>query len=163
MPHQVISARSGPGTGRGAEADDAEDGILCNRTFAEWREIRPEYEGDDYTIAEICERHNTNKTAIRKAVIRFGWRPRAPRRIDRGDAIERLFRLLERQIKQLEIGGPVEGKDAAGTLVRLVNTLAKLTALRAAEIARRHREAAKPGISDIKVKLIERIEQLKRS
>ena len=119
--------------------------------------------GDDYTIAEICERHNTNKTAIRKAVIRFGWRPRAPRRIDRGDAIERLFRLLERQIKQLEIGGPVEGKDAAGTLVRLVNTLAKLTALRAAEIARRHREAAKPGISDIKVKLIERIEQLKRS
>ena len=129
----------------------------------ELEELRSFYEGNVEPVKWICERHGIGRTALHKLVLRHGWRQRHPRRINRSDVIERLMRLLDQQIRQLEETPANAGAGVATALSRLVNSLEKLIEMKRAEASRRPERRRRPKeISDIKARLIERIEQLKR-
>ncbi len=134
---------------------------IGRKTAAEWEVIRPHYEDGPETIVRLCQQFGTSKTAIRNASIAFRWRLRSPRRIDRKDIIERLFRLLDTHILEMETSMDGKGRGEAAVLGRLVNTLDRLIDIQDAESKRRHPKATRQ-ISDIKAKLIERIEHLKQ-
>jgi hypothetical protein len=131
------------------------------KTVAEWEIIRPHYEDGKDTVVELCRRFGTTKSSLRNASIVFRWRLRRPRRIDRTDIIERLFRLLDTHILEMETKMEGAGRGEAAVLGRLVNTLDRLIEIQDAESKRRHPKSTRQ-ISDIKAKLIERIENLKR-
>lgn len=135
--------------------------LIGKKTAAEWEIIRPHYEDGPDTVVQLCKRFETNKTALRNAAIAFRWRLRSPRRIDRGDIIERLFRLLDTHILEMETSMEGKGRGEAAVLGRLVSTLDRLIEIQDAETKRRHPRATRQ-ISDIKAKLIERIEHLKQ-
>lgn len=124
--------------------------------------LRTVYEANEETVLTICERHRISKTRLRKLVIAHGWRPRSPRRIDPRDIIGRLFRLLDAQITEMEQNMTKASAGEAAVLGRLVATLDKLIGMKNAETAARPKARRTKEISDIKAKLIERIEQLKR-
>jgi hypothetical protein len=134
---------------------------IGGKTVAEWEVIRPHYEYGPETVAALCKRFGVSKSAMRKAAIAFRWRLRRPRRIDRTDVIERLFRLLDTHILEMETSMEGKGSGEAAVLGRLVNTLDRLIEIQDAESKRRHPKSTRQ-ISNIKAKLIERIENLKR-
>jgi hypothetical protein len=89
------------------------------------------------------------------------WRWRSPKPINRHDIIERLFRLLDSQIEELETTMEKAGTAEVTALSRLVTSLGRLIEIKETEDAKQKpRETRK--MSDIKQRLIERIEQLKR-
>jgi len=135
--------------------------VIGGKTAEEWEVIRPHYEDGPESIVQLCERFKTSKSAIRNASIAFRWRLRSPRRIDRKDIIERLFRLLDTHILEMETSMQDKGRGEAAVLGRLVGTLDRLIEIQDADTKRRHPTASRE-ISGIKAKLIERIEQLKR-
>lgn len=128
----------------------------------ELEELRSFYESNVEPVKWICGRYRIGPTTLRKLTIRHGWRQRHPRRIDRTDIIERLMRLLEKQITQLEMHMTKTGVGEAAVLGRLVNALEKLIDMKKAEDPPRPKARRTNEISDIKARLIERIEQLKR-
>ena len=128
----------------------------------ELEELRSFYEGNVEPVKWICERYRIGPTTMRKLVLRHGWRQRHPRRIDRSDIIERLMRLLERHITQLEANVGKTGAGEAAVLGRLVNALEKLIDLKKANAPVQPKARRSSEMSDIKARLIERIEQLKR-
>lgn len=135
--------------------------LIAGKTAAEWETVRPDYEDGPLTIVALCTKFSTNKSAIRRASIVYRWRLRSPRRIDRKDIIERLFRLLDTHILEMETSMEGAGRGEAAVLGRLVNTLDRLIEIQDAESKRRHPKSTRQ-ISNIKAKLIERIENLKR-
>lgn len=135
--------------------------VIGRKTAEEWAVVRPHYEDGPETVDQLSKRFDTNKTALRNAAIAFRWRLRSPRRIDRTDIIERLFRLLDTHILEMETGMEGKGRGEAAVLGRLVSTLDRLIEIQDAETKRRHPRATRQ-ISDIKAKLIERIEHLKQ-
>jgi hypothetical protein len=146
---------------RGAAAALSGGLTIGGKTVAEWEAIRPDYEDGAETVVELCTRVGTTKSTLRKAAITFRWRLRSPRRVDRTDIIERLFRLLDTHILEMETSMEGAGRGEAAVLGRLVNTLDRLIEIQDAESKRRHPKSTRQ-ISDIKAKLIERIENLKR-
>jgi hypothetical protein len=136
--------------------------IVAGKSRAEWDVIRPHYEDGPQTVIQLTKEFQVSKYALRRAGIAFRWRLRSPRVIDRGDVIERLFRLLDAQIFELENDMTKAGQGEVAVLGKLVGTLDKLIAIKDAESARRHPKRTTRQITDIKTKLIERIERLKR-
>jgi hypothetical protein len=134
---------------------------IGGKSVAEWEVIRPHYEHGPETVVALCKRFETSKSSMRKAGIAFRWRMRRPRRIDRTDIIERLFRLLDTHILEMETSMEGKGRGEAAVLGRLVSTLDRLIEIQDADAKRRHPRTTRQ-ISNIKAKLIERIENLKR-
>jgi hypothetical protein len=124
--------------------------------------LRIAYEGNVIPVAEVCETWRMSRSTLRKLVILHGWRQRHPRRIDPSDVIGRLFRLLDAQIRELEKDMTKAGASEAAMLGRLVATLDKLIGMKNAQAAVRAKPRRTREMSDIKARLIERIEQLKR-
>lgn len=154
--------------GASGETLDAVPERFRNLTVArmgwnEWQPIRRVYEAGGERVVDICARFGVSKSSMRQAAIAFEWRLRHPRVIDRTDVIERLFRLLDRQVRDLENDMAKAGPNETAVLGRLVNSLDKLIAIRDAHSAKRHPTRTTREISDIKAKLIARIEQLKRN
>lgn len=135
---------------------------IAGRTWAEWESIRPQYENQGERVVDLCARLGISRSSLRQAAIAFEWRLRRPRVIDRTDVIERLFRLLDRQVRNLETDMSKAGPNEAAVLGRLVNSLDKLITIRDANTAKRHPTRSAREMSDIKARLIARIEQLKR-
>jgi hypothetical protein len=89
--------------------------------------------------------------------------PRHPHRaIDRGAIIGRMFRLLDRQIIQLEHDMTSTGEKEVAVLGKLASTLEKLIDIDNAETAGQPARGPGKDMRDLRNKLAARIEQLKR-
>ncbi|MEQ1902426.1 MAG: hypothetical protein ABL866_17035 [Devosia sp.] len=120
----------------------------------------------DLTISgrRIYAKYHISKSTLTKIVREQGWPWRAPKPVNRHDIIDKLFRLLDRQTKELEASKVKSGSAEVMALSKLVASLGRLIDIKDAESAkRRANEAPRHEMSEIKRKLIERIEQLKRA
>jgi hypothetical protein len=141
---------------------DARGRFLLETDAVDWSAVQAAYEGDSESIPDICGRFNISRSTLHRAVVRFGWRPRQPRRIDRRNVIMRMFRMLDSQIRNLEQNMTKAGDGEAALLGKLVTTLDKLIELQERERGRHSSRSAAGTMTDIKSRLIERIEELKR-
>lgn len=124
--------------------------------------IRVDYEGDELLIKLICEKWEISRSMLRSLVILHGWRQRHPRRIDPRDVVGRLFRLLDAQIRELEKDMTKAGAGEAAVLGKLVTTLEKLISIKKGQTIVPQTPRQTKEMSDIKARLVEQIEQLKR-
>ena len=142
-----------------------------DRETAFWAEVRADYEATGDTQKVVADRFKVTVSALKWRVTHEFW---APRHRSRGTGrpliIARMLRVLELQVKDLEtemrelgLAKKRSGEKEVVLLGKLVGNLDKLLHLdrgvsQHGAGLRRSRQ-----MEDIKGKLIERIEQLKRS
>jgi hypothetical protein len=123
--------------------------------------LEADYRDRTILCREVCAKYRISSSTLTMIVRVKGWRWRAPKPINRHDIIDRLFRLLEGQIEELEIKMGKIGTAEVTALSRLVTSLGRLIDIKDGERAKQS-PAETREMSDIKRRLIERIEQLKR-
>jgi hypothetical protein len=136
---------------------------------ARWERIRADYE-TGLSQAAIIERHGVTKSALNWRIKHELWpRRRRSSVVDRPMIITRMFRVLERQVVDLEMEMMEMARSKARSgdkevvlLGKLAGNLGKLMELdvRAGEGRRTASRSRK--MTEVHHKLIERIEELKR-
>jgi hypothetical protein len=127
----------------------------------DWDAVRRDYEGRRGTTAEIARRYGTaTKTLSTRATV-GGWVRRNIRHsVDRSGIIARMFRVLERQIIQLEKDMTQTGEKEVAVLGKLASTLEKLIDIDTA--AKPQQPTAEvEDMKELRNKLAQRIAQLK--
>ncbi|MBF0680892.1 MAG: hypothetical protein IR164_18350 [Devosia sp.] len=125
----------------------------------DWDAIRLEYEGREFLPAVICKRHGITPAMLRYRRQCEGWlsaRARPPRQ---DDLVARMIKVLEKQIRQLEkaVNDPIEKQ--ANVLATQVKTLDKLIEMGAAK--RNAEPASRKDMTDLRAKLVKRLDQFK--
>lgn len=142
-----------------SEAQGTEAG--SGTTPAELVALKDEYEGNIVPLAELHRKYEISGWRLRRYVARYRWRQRRPQRIDRNDLLERLFRLIDVQIQQLEKSMKNAGPDPAAALTRLVNSLDKLIAMKDAETKKHSTpKRASKAMVELRTKIAARIAEL---
>lgn len=146
-----------------AVEDEAERAALWARVHADYDELKLSHR-------ELVAKHGVPISTLKDKIKREMWTPRKRSRlVDRPMIITRLFRVLELQVADLEMemaemarGSKRSGEKEVALLGKMAGNLDKLMELdRAAGEGRRTRQRTK-DMQDIRNRLIERIEQLKR-
>jgi hypothetical protein len=128
----------------------------------DWQAVRGDYEGRVGTIAEIARRYGISTKTLNTRAVIDGWAMRNIRRtIDRGAIIARMFRVLERQIIQLEKDMTQTGDKEVSVLGKLASTLEKLIDIDTANKPQQP-TAQVEDMKELRNKLAQRIAQLKR-
>jgi hypothetical protein len=137
--------------------------------LALWARVRADY---DLKLShrKLAEKHGVPISTLKDKIKQELWPPRRRSRlVDRPVIITRMFRVLELQVKDLETemaemarNAKRSGEKEVALLGKMAVNLDKLMELdRAAGEGRRTRQRTK-DMQDIRNRLIERIEQLKR-
>jgi hypothetical protein len=143
------------------EVDETDD-----KPPTDWAAARVDYEAGiamGGNTNEIAARYHISTRTLLKHAVEGGWRRRTTRhQVDRGAIIARMFRVLDRQIVQLEQNMTETGEKEVAVLGKLASTLEKLI-----DIDNAAAQAEKPGaqrkdIQELRNKLAQRIAQLKR-
>lgn len=128
----------------------------------DWAAIRTAYEAGVDSLPEISRTYGITTSAISWRARRQLWAPRyRTTTVDRPLIITRLFRLLERQIIELEKNMKETGEKEVAVLGKLVSTLEKLIDIDKAASPPKP-VAQQKDIRDLRNKLAQRIAQLKR-
>ena len=134
------------------------------RSPAGWLAIRFAYEGTTEPIPELCARFHLSSRTLYERAKQEAWTPRhQPAALDRAGIIGRMFRLLDRQILHLEHHMTTTGEKEVAVLGKLASTLEKLIAIETQANADKAKPTRRKDITDLRDKLAERIEQLKRA
>lgn len=126
----------------------------------DWAAVQLDYETNNGTLAEICQRHGVTIAQMRTRRERQGWQLRNDWNLRVAPLITRMMRVLDGQVRELEkqMTEPVDKNVALlGTMTK---TLEKLIELQEAQ--RAQKPAQRKEVSDIRNKLAARIEQLKQ-
>jgi len=124
----------------------------------DWVLVRQDYENFEGTEKQICERYGITLTQLRLRRKGQKWMLRGNKQVSRADLIDRMFRLLDKQVHLLEkqMGNELDDKNALllGTLSKTAEKLLEIdraggnsaerkdiTALRA-KVARRCRRGS---------------------
>lgn len=126
----------------------------------DWAAVQLDYEQANGNLPDICERHRVTEAQLRYRRERHGWTMRNEWGLRISPLINRMMRVLDGQVRQLEkqMIEPVD-KNAA-LLGTMTKTLEKLIELDEAQRAKR--PTKRKEMSDIRNKLAARIEQLKQ-
>lgn len=128
-----------------------------------WLAVRTAYEDNGETTGAIAKRFGIATRTLQNHVMEDGWRRRYERRqVDRATIITRMFRVLERQIVFMEENMTETGEKEVAVLGKLASTLEKLIQIDNAAAETPKAEKTKDMV-DLRNKLAERIEQLKRA
>jgi hypothetical protein len=142
------------------EVDETDD-----KPPVDWAAVRVDYEAGPAiggTTSEIAGRYHISTKTLSNRATEGGWKRRNVRRqVDRGAIIARMFRVLDRQIIQLEQNMTETGEKEVAVLGKLASTLEKLIAIDNAAAPAREPQQRK-DIQELRNKLAERIAQLKR-
>jgi hypothetical protein len=126
----------------------------------DWEAVRIDYEAKVLPVRQVAEQHGVAQWAMLHKAKAEGWKPRSvSRSVDRAGIIARMFRLLERQIIQLERDMDKTGEKEVAVLGKLASTLEKLIEIDRAERPQpptRHKD-----MQELRDKLALRIAQLK--
>lgn len=163
----------GDAVGDGAEADRRPDpkapqlgenvAAPVARVEPDWTLVRADYEGDVETVDAVAAKHGITKGRLLYQARARGWRPR--NRHHGGGAASlllRLFRLLERQIHQMESEGAPMGEKEAAALGKVAATLEKLIEIERASAPRKAARTQSKDLQTLRKKVAERFAQLSR-
>lgn len=131
--------------------------------------LRADYDAG-MTYVQLHAKYGVSSSQISWRVTTQGWpRRNRSRVVDRPLIITRMFRVLERQVIDLEMemsdmarSGTRSGDREVALLGKLAGTLGKLMEFHAEAGEGRRTKARTRQMTDVHHKLIERIEQLKR-
>jgi hypothetical protein len=126
----------------------------------DWVRVRHGYEVGRMTIKALCTKYGVTADAIQQERERSGWRRRRIATPNRSSLINRMFRLLDRQITQLEETMAKSGDKEVAVLGNLARTLEKLIEIDDAEQPKRSTKAHSKDMQDIRRKLEKRIDDL---
>ncbi|HTM78961.1 MAG TPA: hypothetical protein VL133_15215 [Devosia sp.] len=126
----------------------------------DWDAIRVEYETRAFLPRMICRRYAITEFQLRYRREREGWVGGRTHVVRRSDLIERMFKILNKQMSVLEkaVTDPIDKQ--ANVLSTSVKTLEKLIELGAAE--RNVKPTNKKDMRDLRDKLAKRIDQFKQ-
>lgn len=137
--------------------------VTKRKTSDEWLAIRVDYEANIETVKAIALRHAISEPAIQYHVGREGWiRRQSVRNTERPALIERMAKMLERQIAHLEKNmTPGDEKEVAllGTMAR---SLEKLMDLDRKGVGKAPDKKRDREIGELRQKLAARIDQLRK-
>lgn len=152
-----IAPRS-PGRARLAFCDLPD---IMTKTDIDWIAVRADYEARKMTVLALVAEHGVGRRALYDRVRDQGWRRRsAIRPSTRTGLIGRLYRLLERQIRELEMNTGEFGDKEATILGNLTRNLEKLAELDRKEKGGKPAMRKLTDIAVLRKKLAERIDRL---
>jgi len=129
--------------------------------LVDWQAVRTDYEDGNDSLEEICRRYSITRSGIAWRVRQQLWSPRRSQpEAQRPLIIKRMFRLLERQIKQLEENMTETGEKEVAVLGKLASTLEKLIDIDKAASPPKP-PAQRKDMQELRNKLAQRIAQLK--
>lgn len=126
----------------------------------DWSAIRAEYEGRLFEPKVICARHRITVAQLRYRRQCEGWLSQRERRPKEAVLVARMLKVLEKQIRDLEMSKEEPVEKRTNTLATQVKTLDKLIELGAAE--RNVEPASRKDMADIRSKLAHRLAQSRR-
>lgn len=132
---------------------------MSDKAPPDWANIREEYEGRQFLPTVICRRHGISVAQLRYRREMEGWisaRARVPKQ---ADLVARMLKVLDKQIRKLEaaVDEPIDKQVKA--LADSVKTLDILIKQGAAKP--NVEPASRKDISDLRAKLVKRMEQFK--
>jgi hypothetical protein len=127
----------------------------------DWVAVRADYEARVLTVPQIAVKYGTTEYEINKHRLSEGWRPRHDTVASRQQIITRVYRILDRQTRKMEVAME-KGDDvySMNDLANVTRTLEKLIALNKAETRRKNNPPESAVLKSLKDKLADRIEQL---
>jgi hypothetical protein len=130
-------------------------------TPPDWAAVQMDYEQSNGLLSEICVRHGISEAQLRHRRERHGWQMRNEWTLKVGPLLNRMMRVLDGQVRQLEkaMAEPVDRN--AALLSTMTKTLEKLIELDDAH--RSKKPSQRREHSDLRNKLAARIEQLKQN
>ncbi|MEP7241648.1 MAG: hypothetical protein ABI697_12250 [Devosia sp.] len=135
---------------------------LGDRLPAFWEAVGKDYYDDQLTLLALCSKHDLTVAEFQQARMAMGWTRRKTRKVSRKLLINRMFKLLDRSIKQLEVTMTTTGYQEVMVLNHLANTLGKLIDIEAGALKLAKPQKARE-MHDIRNRLVQRIEELKRA
>lgn len=128
----------------------------------DWEAVRADYERTGLTLAQILDRHGITRSRFDYEWKRRDWPRRTTRnKPGRADLVTRLFRMLERQIAQLETE-VADNKDKEVTILgNLTRNLEKLIELDQKQDRAGNPNEQRTDIDHLRLRLSRRIAQLK--
>lgn len=127
-----------------------------------WEQVGIDYAANELTILEILAKHEITQGEFNAAKRRLGWPGRKTPQVNRKLIIKRLFRLLDGMLQKLEAEMTNVGETEVNILSRLVQSMGKLIEIETASNTEATPRQTK-DMHDIRRKLVERIENLKRN
>ncbi len=126
----------------------------------DWGAIRLEYEGRHFEPSTICQRHGITPAQLRYRRQCEGWLSQRERRPKEAVLVARMLKVLDRQIRDLEMATDEPVDKRTNTLATQVKTLDKLIELGAAE--RNVEPATRKDMPAMRAKLAKLYEQYER-
>lgn len=132
------------------------------RTDVDWMAVRTDYEDLTLPITDLLAKHAISESTLYDRIRKQGWPNRQPAKpVTRTALIERLYRLLEGQIRQLETELRGAGDKQVALLGALTRNLEKLTEMERKERGEKARTPKrKADISALRAKLARRIDEI---
>jgi hypothetical protein len=139
------------------------EGDPTERDDAFWAPIQADYETGSETLDAVVEKYDITKGALMWRAKTHVWRRRNKRMGASGPSLlARLFRLLERQVFQLESEtSPMSDKEAA-MLGRVAATLEKLMQIENASASPKAPKPHSKDLEELRKKVARRFEELAR-
>ena len=122
-----------------------------------WDLIRDEYEARMFLPATICKRYGISAAQLRYRREVDGWLSARARIVRQEDLVARMLKVLDKQVRRLEMAKDEPFETQAKVLDLQVKTLDKLIAMGAAQ--RNAEPASKRNVTDLLNKVVKRVEQ----
>jgi hypothetical protein len=132
----------------------------AGETPVRWDDVRAEYEGRQFVPAVICKRHGITLAQLRYRREVEGWLSARARIVRHDDLVARMLKVLDKQIRRLEMAMDEPIDKQANVLSTQVKTLEKLIEMGAA--GPNAEPASKKDEEDLRNKLAKRIEQFRK-
>lgn len=136
-----------------------DDRLLADQPAIRWDAIRAEYEGRQFLPAVICQRYGITLAQLRYRREVEGWLSARARIVRYDDLVARMLKVLDKQVRQLEMATDEPIDRQARVLSLEVRTLDALLELGAAQ--RNAEPASTKDMTDLRNKLAKRIEQFR--
>ncbi|KKC33709.1 hypothetical protein [Devosia psychrophila] len=125
----------------------------------QWDLVREEYEARRFLPAVICKRYGISAAQLRYRRQVEGWLSARARVVRQDDLVARMLKVLDKQVRRLEMAVDEPIDKQANVLSIQVKTLDKLIELGAAQ--RNVEPASKRDVTDLRNKVAKRIEQFR--
>jgi hypothetical protein len=125
----------------------------------DWAVVQLDYETHILTNDSICLRHGITRSQLRYRAERFGWVAYRTRRIEPAVLTNRMLKIFDRHLRQLEKSEMTDkGKDI-NLLATATKTLDKIMEFQGGDTPKPVEE---DDMADLRDKLAERLDQLKK-
>jgi hypothetical protein len=120
--------------------------------------MKADYENSRIRIPQLAAKYGMTRWTMYVIARQQGWRPRRPQRVDKHDLTQRLMRMLEREVEQLESAMKDQDTDQSAVLGKLAATLDRLIALDKATARTPAKRAESKVMQELRRKVAERLE-----